>query len=126
MLLWTDHVTEKHFPQIEKLMEKGFDGIEIPIGLKNPDMYKRLGSYLNNMGLGLTAVTSLSPEENVSSVDVSIRNAGLERLKWVIEMAQIAGAELICGPFHSAFASCLPLLHPLACCFVFPWLDASQ
>ena len=31
LLLWTTHVTEEHYPQLEKIKSTGFDGVEIPI-----------------------------------------------------------------------------------------------
>lgn len=105
MLLWTDHVTEKHYPLIELLQKKGYHGIEIPLGAGNENLYRDLGRFLNDQELGLTAVTSLGAHENISSEDANIRDAGYERLKWAIDMAHHAQAELICGPFHSAFAT---------------------
>ncbi|MDA1122068.1 MAG: sugar phosphate isomerase/epimerase, partial [Bacteroidetes bacterium] len=52
----------------------------------------------------VTCVTSLLEETNIASPDQTIRQAGLDRLKWAIDMAEAAGAEVICGPIHSAFA----------------------
>ena len=31
MLLWSDGITEEHFPLFAKIKRAGFDGIEIPI-----------------------------------------------------------------------------------------------
>jgi len=31
LLLWATHVTEEHYPQLEKIKATGFDGVEIPI-----------------------------------------------------------------------------------------------
>lgn len=104
MLLWTNHVTESHYGIIEKLKITGFDGVEIPLGNGNLNHYTKLGKHLEELDLGRTAVTSLLADTNIASPDSSIRQAGLERLKWAIDMSQALGTELICGPFHSAFA----------------------
>lgn len=104
MLLWTDHVTEAHFPIIESLKEIGFQGIEIPLGDGDTAHYTALGNHLKSMNLGATCVTSLLEDTNIASPDPSIRQAGLDRIKWAIDNAQALGAEVICGPFHSAFA----------------------
>ena len=56
------------------------------------------------MELGVTAVTSLLADTNIASTDSAIRQAGLDRLKWAVDMAHSLGAEIICGPIHSAFA----------------------
>ena len=104
MLLWTNHVTEQHFPLIETLKKTGYEGIEVPLGDGDLQHYTMIGKALDEMELGRTAVTSLLAETNIASPDPAIRQAGLDRLKWTIDMAQALGAELICGPIHSAFA----------------------
>lgn len=105
MLLWTDHVTEEHYSLIDTLQQTGYEGIEIPLGAGDKNLYQNLGKFLQDRNLGVTAVTSLGVHENISSEDANIREAGFERLKWAIDMAHHAQAELICGPFHSAFAT---------------------
>jgi len=104
MLLWTNHVTEQHYPLIDNLKETGFDGIELPLGKGDVEHYSKLGNHLTGIELGCTAVTSLSEETNIASPDKAVREAGINQLKWAIDVAQAAGAEVICGPFHSAFA----------------------
>ncbi|MGI9549902.1 MAG: sugar phosphate isomerase/epimerase family protein, partial [Aurantibacter sp.] len=51
-----------------------------------------------------TAVASLGPEENIASPNERTREAGLDKLKWSIDMGAAANMEVICGPFHSSFA----------------------
>ena len=104
MLYWTTHVSEEHFPLIDRLKETGYDGIEVSIGEGNVHHYVQLGRHLSSLELGRTAVTSLQEETNIASPDPAIRQAGLDRLKWAIDRAQALGARLLCGPFHSAFA----------------------
>jgi D-psicose/D-tagatose/L-ribulose 3-epimerase len=104
MLLWTNHVTEQHYPIIDKLKQTGFDGIEIPLGQGDVNHYSKLGKYLSDIVMHCSAVTSLSEDSNIASPDKAIREAGLNQLKWAVDMADAAGAEIICGPFHSAFA----------------------
>jgi len=31
LLLWATHVTEEHYPHLEKIKATGFDGVEIPL-----------------------------------------------------------------------------------------------
>lgn len=104
MLLWTNHVTEQHYHIIDQLKATGYEGIELPLGDGDESHYTKLGNHLADLGLGTTAVTSLLEETNIASPDKSIREAGLNQLKWAIDMANAANAEVICGPFHSAFA----------------------
>ncbi len=104
MLLWTNHVTEQHYHIMEQIKKQGFNGVELPLGEGDVAHYSKLGNHLRDLGLGVTAVTSLLEETNIASPDPAIRQAGLDRLKWAVDVANAAGAELICGPIHSAFA----------------------
>lgn len=104
MLLWTNHVTEEHYPIVDQLKAVGYDGIELYMGDGDIKHYTKLGNHFSDLGLGVTTVTGLAPEENISSEDSTIRQAGLDRLKWAIDNAEALGAENICGPIHSSFA----------------------
>ncbi|MCK0157023.1 sugar phosphate isomerase/epimerase [Cellulophaga sp. F20128] len=104
MLLWTNHVTEEHYPIIDTLKKTGYDGIELFLGEGDLKHYSKLGSHFSAIDMGVTAVAALSPEENIASPNKAYRDAGLDKLKWSIDMAEAANVEVICGPFHSTFA----------------------
>lgn len=104
MLLWTNHVTEEHYHIVDRLKETEYDGIELYMGDGDVSHYTKLGNHFADLGLGVTTVTGLAPEENISSEDANIRKAGLDRLKWAIDNAEALRAENICGPIHSSFA----------------------
>lgn len=104
MLLWTNHVTEQHYAIIDRLKDCGYDGIELFLGEGDEKHYSGIGTHLADMGMGVTAVASLAQEQNIASPDLKTREAGLDRLKWSIDMGALANAEVICGPFHSSFA----------------------
>jgi D-psicose/D-tagatose/L-ribulose 3-epimerase len=104
MLLWTDHVTETHYPLMEKLKEIGYHGIEIPLGQGDLKHYHKLGNDIAQLDLEVTAVTSIHADTNIASRDKKIRQAGLDQLRWALDMGAALGVKTICGPFHSAFA----------------------
>lgn len=104
LLLWTTDINEKLYPIIEDLKAVGFDGIEVPIGDEDTGNYRQLGQRLKELELGCTAVTSVFEDGNPASPDPRIRAAALDHLKWRIDMGAELGAEVIGGPFHSAFA----------------------
>jgi D-psicose/D-tagatose/L-ribulose 3-epimerase len=104
LLLWTTHVTAEHFPIIEKLKQTGFDGVELPIFEGDAAHYQKIGAELKKLGLGCTAVTVATPDANPISPDAAIRQNAVERLNWAIEMCATAGAECLCGPYHSPLA----------------------
>lgn len=104
LLLWTTDVNEHLYPIIEELKETGFDGIEVPIGDEGSQRYRELGRKLKELELGCTCVTSIFEDGNPASADPSVRAKALDQVKWRIDMGKELGAEVICGPFHSAFA----------------------
>jgi len=104
MLLWTTFVDEAYFPTIEKIKQVGFDGIEIPIGDGTAKDYRKVGNFLKSLDMTCTCVTSVFEEENPASPDPGIRQKGVDALKWRIDMAAELEAEVIGGPYHSAFA----------------------
>lgn len=101
LLLWTAKVTAAHDPLLADLKKSGYDGVEIPVFEGSSAEYKTLGAKLGDLGLGATAVTVMSPECSPISPDAKIRQAAVDRLKWVLDRGAEFGAEVLCGPLHS-------------------------
>ena len=101
LLLWTGGVTAEHFPLFAKLKATGFDGVELPLFGGDAAHYQRVRKELDNNGLACTAVTVATPEANPISPDANLRKAGLDRIKWAVEMLAICGGDNLCGPYHS-------------------------
>ena len=101
MLVWTAHVTQEHYPIVDALKETGYDGIELFLGAGDAKLYSGHGRHFTDMDMGVTCVTCLSPETNIASPDKKIREAGLDQLKWAIDMCSELNAEVLCGPYHS-------------------------
>jgi D-psicose/D-tagatose/L-ribulose 3-epimerase len=102
VLAWSAGVSEDLFPIIERLKNIGYDGVEYFIGSPDEVAYKQLGKHSKDLGLGVTTVTVVSPDDNPINPDASIRAKGLDRIKWSIDRAYDLGSQLLCGPFHSA------------------------
>lgn len=102
LLLWTTHVTEAHYPILEKIKATGFDGVEIPILGGDDGHYRRLRKKLDELQLKTSTVTVATPEANVVSADPAVRKAAAERLKTIVRQSAILGADILCGPFHQA------------------------
>jgi D-psicose/D-tagatose/L-ribulose 3-epimerase len=101
LLLWTDHVTEKHFPLLADLQKAGFDGVELPLFQGTEAHYQNVRKELDNLGLGCTTVTVLTPETSPISPDRAVRQSAVDRLRWAIEMTAMLEGDNLCGPFHS-------------------------
>ena len=104
LLLWTTHVTSEHFPLFAKLKETGFDGVELPVFEGDAAHYREIATELKNQGLECTTVTVVGEDANPISPDAQIRQAAVDRHKWVIEMTGILGGQYLCGPYHSPLA----------------------
>ena len=100
MLLWTTHVTEEHFPQLEKIKAAGFDGVEIPLFEGDDAHFQKVRAELDRQGLACTTVTVSGPDANPISPDASVRAAAVDALKTVIRHSEILGSSVLCGPFH--------------------------
>src|SRR5262245_53531197 len=101
LLLWTAHVTEEHFPLLGKLKQAGFDGVELPLFGGDAAHYTKVRQELDRQGLGCTTVTVANPQANPISPDAAVRQAGLDHIKWAIEMTALLGGDNLCGPYHS-------------------------
>jgi len=102
LLLWTTHVTEEHYPQLEKIKSTGFDGVEIPIFGGEDAHYQKLRKKLDELQLKTSTVTVATPEASAISPDPKSRRAAAERLKTIVRHSAILGADILCGPFHQA------------------------
>ena len=104
LLLWTTDIGEHLYPILDELKEVGFDGVEVPIGDEGDDKYVALGNKIRSLDLGCTCVTSIFEDGNPASSDAEVRRKAVDQMKWRIDRGQAMGAEVICGPYHSAFA----------------------
>lgn len=105
LLAWSAVVSEELLPTAERLKNIGYDGIEVFLGIEDKQVYRRFGSEVQNMGLEMTCVMVLGPEENPIDPSAQVRQNGLDRIKWAVDRAHDMNAGLICGPMHSAFAT---------------------
>lgn len=101
LLLWTTHVTDEHWPIIERLKAVGYDGVEIPMFEGTPDHYEKLGHRLRDIELGATGI-GVMPGGGKSAVspDLTERAGALAHLQWLTDCTAALGGTLAAGPFH--------------------------
>jgi D-psicose/D-tagatose/L-ribulose 3-epimerase len=103
LLLWATHVTSQHYPILGKLKQAGWDGVEMPLFEGDAAHFKTVRKELDNLGLECSsAVTVATPDANPISPEAGVRKAGLDRIKWALDMTAALGGEVLCGPYHSA------------------------
>jgi D-psicose/D-tagatose/L-ribulose 3-epimerase len=101
LLLYALHVTSEHFPIMERLRRMGYIGVEFPLSEGDAAHYRSLRRELDDQGLACTAALVEDPAASAISPDPAARQASLDRLRWGIEMANILGANVLNGEFHT-------------------------
>ena len=101
LLLWTGELNDGLLPTLEKLKQMGYDGVEVPIFNLDLD-YSAWGQRLDDLGLERTAVTVRNRDDNPISPDAAVREKGIANSKKTLDCCQAMGAQLLCGPYHSA------------------------
>lgn len=102
LLLWTSTVGPETKPLLEQIKGWGYDGVELPVFDLNVDTYAGVGKDLAALGLGCTAVTVSTVEENPVSPDAAVRAKAVDRLKLAVDCVAAAGGTKLLGPIHSA------------------------
>lgn len=102
LLLWTTHVTDAQHALLGRLKAAGYAGVEIPLFEGDERHYAKLAGELKSQGLAATAVTVMGKETNPISPEAKIRQSAKDHLKRAIANAKALGAEVLCGPIHSA------------------------
>ncbi|MVM32054.1 TIM barrel protein [Spirosoma sp. HMF4905] len=105
VLAWTAVMSEELNPITERLKTIGYDGIECFVDNTDVSAYRQFGDHLNQLGLQSTCVVVVGPDENPASESAKVREQAVDFLKGVIDRAHAMNASVLCGPFHSAFAT---------------------
>ena len=114
LLLWTGKVGEEQYSLFPKLKEVGYDGVELPIFEPDTPHYETLGGVLKDNGLACTAVTVIpSVEHDLASADASVRQAGLDHVRGVIDSCAAAGVETLVGPYYQPLGCFVDELGPV-------------
>jgi D-psicose/D-tagatose/L-ribulose 3-epimerase len=105
VLAWSAGLPDALLPVTERLKEIGYDGVEFALDNQSQAVYKRFGNHLRATGLEVTCVMVVGPGENPVSESAAVRAKALDRLREAIDCTHALGSKIICGPFHSAFAT---------------------
>ena len=102
LFLWTTRVGPEHEGLLEDIRATGFDGVEVPVFDGLALDYIRLDNALDGMGLARTAVSAIGdPAMDLISPDAAVRQAGVDRMRWVLDCTAALGADRVSGPLHS-------------------------
>ncbi len=105
LLTWSGGIPDTFWKITERLKNIGYDGVECFMEERDLSLYRRFGSHLSDIGLDVTCVLGIGPDENPVSDSAAVRQKAVDRLKEAIDCSTAIGSKVICGPFHSAFAT---------------------
>ena len=105
LLVWSAIISEKLLPMAERLKKIGYDGVETSMGEQSAEPYKRFGAQARDLGLEVNCCLAVGGDENPISESAAVRQKGLDRIKWAVDRADDMGGTIVCGPFHSGFAT---------------------
>lgn len=102
VLLWTDCFSlSKDKALFEKVIDMGFDGIEVPVfaGMTVPEAAE-IGEFLAKRGVPCSAIGIIPGDAaNPISPNIDERNATFDVMKLHIDCAKALGADVLCGPY---------------------------
>jgi D-psicose/D-tagatose/L-ribulose 3-epimerase len=87
---------------LPRLVEAGFDLVELPIETVNAFDYQAVSVMLHDYGLGVSACAVIGPDRDLIHPTAEIRQQGAAYVRHCIEAAEILGAANLIGPLYSA------------------------
>lgn len=105
LLTWSAVLSDDLLPIAERLKKIGYDGLECSMGAQDMAAYRRFGKQANDLGMVVNCCLAVGAEENPVSESADVRAKGLDRIKWAVDCATEMNGTIVCGPFHSAFAT---------------------
>ena len=93
MKTWQDDVV----PYLEKAAQLGFDGVELSLLGMTEGNIARIRDCLDETGLELTCTTGLALEQDITSDQPQVREAGIRYLETAIQTVAALGSPLLSG-----------------------------
>lgn len=99
--LWQAHEADEIIKILRCVADQGFDGIEVPLHGLTDEKANALGKAISEHGLEVTCTHGLSPDNDITSGDMHMRQQAIAHLKWAVQTASLIGSDLLCGPIYA-------------------------
>ena len=97
--IWTSPLTTEELETlVPKVVEMGFDWIELPIEGLNDFNYARAGKLTRDHGLGVSLVAAMGEERDLIHPDSAIRESGMTYVRHCLDAAQSCRRAPACRP----------------------------
>jgi D-psicose/D-tagatose/L-ribulose 3-epimerase len=100
--VWNSPLTDAVLPDLlRSIADLGFDAVELP--LENPGDLdpQRTGAAVRDAGLTPYVVGAMAPGRDLVATDAETVRRTQDYLRSCIDLAAVAGATSVCGPFYS-------------------------
>lgn len=95
--LWMARWTDELAPIVRTVAELGFDGVEVSLLGMSDEKAAALGRVIKDHAIGVTCSDGLSAEADITSDDESVRNAGIDHLRWAVRTTAKIGSSGLAG-----------------------------
>jgi D-psicose/D-tagatose/L-ribulose 3-epimerase len=101
--VWTSPLSDAELAVlVPKVVEFGFDWIEVPIETPDEFDYARAGALIRAYGLGVSVGAAMGPDRDLIHPDTSIRANGAAYVRHCIDATHTIGAHTLIGPIYAA------------------------
>ena len=97
MARWTDEIT----PILKTVADLGYDGVEVSLLGMTDEKAAALGKAVRDHGLEVTCSDGLSADADITSDDPTVRQAGIDYLKWAISTTAKIGSNGLAGVVYA-------------------------
>ena len=101
LLVYTAAFGKDQIDLVKKVADMGYDGVEVPFNDLSILDAKATRAACEKAGVGLTACCIMMPGTNLCSTKAEERQAGIERIKQMVDLTAAMGGDTVAGPIYS-------------------------
>ncbi|MBL7224340.1 MAG: sugar phosphate isomerase/epimerase [Candidatus Brocadiae bacterium] len=101
LLLYTPTFSKDRVDLVKKVAEMGFEGVEVPFNDLSVLDAKATRHALESCKMGMTACCVMMPGTSLCSTKAEERNAGVERIKKMVDITAEMGGDTVAGPIYT-------------------------
>ncbi|MFW6161218.1 MAG: sugar phosphate isomerase/epimerase family protein [Planctomycetota bacterium] len=101
LLVYTPTFDKSQVDLVKKVADFGYDGVEVPFNDLSVLDAQATRQALEAAGMGMTACCVMTKTENITGAEPAVRQAGIARLKRMIDITAEMGGDAVAGPLYA-------------------------
>jgi D-psicose/D-tagatose/L-ribulose 3-epimerase len=101
LLVYTPTFSREKLDLVAKAAEMGFDGVEVPFNDLDVLDAPATRAACESAGVGMTSCCVLMPDGSLCATDPAQRQAGLARLRRMVDLTAEMGGKVMAGPLYA-------------------------